>query len=132
MFLGFFDKHLKFKTAIFGLFWSKMKKTRMDSDRKWKVCLIKVPLFFLKNAWGASYKHFYIFFVIPLRGHFRHTTPAPILISFFLFFHMKPTADLSERCRKDQRLFEFSLRLSINALLYFKPVFIFNGMLIFF
>ena len=28
-----------------------------------KVCLIKVPLFLLKNAWGASYKSFYIFFV---------------------------------------------------------------------
>ena len=51
-------------------FWSKMKKTRMDSDRKWKVCFIKVPLFLLKNACGASYKPFYIFFVVPLRGHF--------------------------------------------------------------
>ena len=48
-----------------------MKKTRMDSDRKWKVCLIKVPLFLLKNACGASYKPFYIFFVVPLWGHFR-------------------------------------------------------------
>ena len=47
-----------------------MKKTRMDSDRKWKVCLMKVPLFLLKNACGASYKPFYIFFVVPLWGHF--------------------------------------------------------------
>ena len=52
-------------------FWSKTKKIRMDSDRKWKVCLIKVPLFLLKNACGASYKPFYIFFVVPLWGHFR-------------------------------------------------------------
>ena len=40
------------------------------SERKWKVCLIKVPLFLLKNACGASYKPFYIFFVVPLWGHF--------------------------------------------------------------
>ena len=86
-FLGFLIKNLKLKTLIFGSFWSKMKKLRMDSERKWKVCLIKVPLFLLKNALGASYKRFYIFFVIPLRGHFRHTTPARISISFFLFFH---------------------------------------------
>ena len=31
---------------------------------------MKVPLFFLKNALGPRYKAFYIFFVIPLRGHF--------------------------------------------------------------
>ena len=43
----------------------------MDSDRKLKVCLMKVPLFLLKNACGASYKPFYIFFVVPLWGHFR-------------------------------------------------------------
>ena len=47
---------------------------------------MKVPLFLLKNALGPRYKRFYIFFVIPLRGHFRHTTPAPILILFFCFF----------------------------------------------
>ena len=72
--------------AIFGLFWSKMKKTRMDSDRKWKVCLMKLPLFLLKNALGTRYKRFYIFFVIPLPGHFRHASPGPILISLFCFF----------------------------------------------
>ena len=31
---------------------------------------MKVPLFLLKNACGPSYKPFYIFFVVPLRGHF--------------------------------------------------------------
>ena len=84
---GFLIKNLKLKMLIFYTFWPKMKKLRMNSERKWKVCLIKVPLFLLKNALGASYKRFYIFFVIPLRGHFRHTTPARISISFFLFFH---------------------------------------------
>ena len=54
-FLGFLNKKLKLKTLFFGCFWSKMKKLRMDSERKWKVCLLQVPLFLLKNFWGASY-----------------------------------------------------------------------------
>ena len=69
-----------------SFFGQKWKKTRMDSERKWKVCLMKVPLFLFKNALGPRYKAFYIFFVIPLRGHFRHASPAPISISFFCFF----------------------------------------------
>ena len=46
------------------------RKIRMDSESKLKVCPIKGPLFLLSNACGASYKQFYIFFVVPLWGHF--------------------------------------------------------------
>ena len=83
---------------VHGLFWSKIKKTRMDSEGKLKVCLMKVPLFLLKNALGPRYKSFYIFLVIPLRGHFRHASPAPISICFFLFFtNNQPQIYLSVR-----------------------------------
>ena len=41
--LGFLIKNLKLKTLIFGSFRPKMKKKLwMDSERKWKVCLLKV------------------------------------------------------------------------------------------
>ena len=84
----------------------------MDSERKWKVCLTKVPLFFLKNAWGASYKHIYIFFEVPLRGHFLHTSPARISISFFLFVHPRPAAQKSEWLKIDFWFFYFSIHLN--------------------
>ena len=35
----------------------------MDFERKWKVCLMKVPLFLLKNALGPWYKSLYIVFL---------------------------------------------------------------------
>ena len=53
-FLGFKKKPKTYK-CFFVPF---LIQIRMDSDRKWKVCLIKVPLFLLKNACGASYKPF--------------------------------------------------------------------------
>ena len=102
----------KLKMLIFGIFRTKTKKLWMDSERKWKVCFIKVPLFLLKNACGASYKQFYIFFVVPLRGHFRHASPVQILI--FFFFHWQLTADLSERYGIIFKLFWFSRRLTVH------------------
>ena len=97
---------------IFGCFWSKMNKLRIDSERKWKVCIIKVPLFILKNALGASCKHFYIFFVVPLRGHFRHTTPAPIMISFlFCFFTGKQPQIYLSAAEKINNFFNFHYAL---------------------
>ena len=111
-------KNLKLKMLIFGFFRTKTKKLLMDSERKWKVCFIKVHLFLLKNACGASYKPFYIFFVVPLRGHFRHASPVRILILFFLFFHWQLTADLSERYGIIFKLFWFSRRLIIHRQSY--------------
>ena len=59
---------------------------------------MKVPLFLLQNALEPRYKRFYIFFVIPLRGHFRHASPAPISTQFFCFFtDNKPQIYLSVR-----------------------------------
>ena len=62
----------------------------------------------------ASYTHIHIFFVLPLRGHFLHTSPARILISFFLFVHPWPTAQRSEWPKKDFGFFYFSLHLNTH------------------
>ena len=70
-----------------------MKKTKMDSESKWKVCLIKVPLFLLKNVQGPRYKDFYNFFVIPLRGHFypsKNEKKSPKLKFVGLYCQMSP------------------------------------------
>ena len=67
-FLGFLLKTLK--CLFCPLFDQKWKKIRMDSEKKWKVGLIKVTLFLLKNACGASYMPFYILSLAPLRRHF--------------------------------------------------------------
>ena len=56
----------------------------MDFESKWKVCLMKLPLFLLKNELWPRYKAFYVFCHTP-SGHFRHASPAPILIHFFCF-----------------------------------------------
>ena len=48
--------------------------------KKMKSLPNKSTLIFPHKCMGASYKHFYIFFVIPLWRHVRHTTPAPILL----------------------------------------------------
>ena len=52
-----------------------------------------MPLFLLKNAWGPRYKAFYIFFVIPLRGHFypsrnEKNSPKP---EFSVYIYAYPT-----------------------------------------
>ena len=102
--------------ALFGQKW---KKLRMDSERKWKVCLIKVPLFLLKNALGASYKRFYIFFVIPLRGHFRHTTPAQISILFFFVFSLVSNRRFIWALQKRLTIFFYFHYALIHILTYY-------------
>jgi len=54
---------------------------------------MKVPLFLLKNALGPRYKAFYIFFVIPLRGHFypsKNEKKSPKLKFVGLYCQMSP------------------------------------------
>ena len=36
----------------------------VDPETNWEVCIMKVRLFLMKNAWGERYKPFYIFFII--------------------------------------------------------------------
>ena len=114
----FLIKNLKFKTAIFGLFWSKIKKTRMDSESKWKVCLMKVPLFLLKNALGPRYKSFYIFSSYPY-GAILDTLP---LLQFWFIFICLFTDNQPQIYLTARELFSkknlFSIRLITQPELY--------------
>ena len=76
---------------------------------------MKVPLFFLKNAWGASNQHIYIFFKVPLRGHFLHTSPAPISISFFCLFTQTQLHKNQSEPNKIFVFFHFSLHLNTHV-----------------
>ena len=65
---------------------------------------MKVPLFFLKNAWGASYKHIYIFLQYPFGG-ISYTLPLlRFRFRFFcLFTHGQPHKDQSD----PKKIFDF-------------------------
>ena len=64
-------------------------------------------LYFFSKMHGGQVISIFIFFVVvPLRGHFLHTSPARISISFFLFVHPRPTAPRSEWPKK---IFDFSI-----------------------
>ena len=66
---------------------------------------------FSQKCMGASYKHIHIFFVVPLRGHFLHTSPARISILFFcLLAHGQPHQDQSDPKKIfDSSIFHYTL-----------------------
>ena len=82
-------KNLKFKTAFFGLFWSKIKKKQgLILNRNKKFALWKCLYFLLKNALGLRYKYFYIFSSYPF-GAILDTLPLLwFWFCFFLFFSL--------------------------------------------
>ena len=81
------NKNLKLKTFIFGSCRPKMKKSKDGFWKKMNSLPCKGTLILIQKCIGENYKHFYISFIVPILGHFWHTSPAYVILEHLIDTH---------------------------------------------
>ena len=99
-----------------------MKKTRIDSNRKWKVCLMKVPLFLLKKMhWDQDISIFIFFSSYPFGGILDTLPLLRFWFSFFCFFTCNQPQIYLSAAEKIDDFFNFHYALVFIMSILAKP-----------